>query len=677
MATRTIKTKLSLDGEKQWKNEMASVNSQLKTLKSDLAASSSEFKGQANSIGALTAKQKILREQYDQQKEKVRALKDALAEAEKVYADSPEKIDKYKQQLNYATVQLNNMDEALQENAKYIEEAQQSADGHAKSIDEFGKEVKDAGEQTDTFGSLLKANLTSEAILAGLKALVNGIKAVGAGLKDAVVDAAAYADEVMTDSVVTGLSTDALQEYRYMAELTDTSVDTITGSLAKLTKNMSSAKDGSGGAADAFAALGVSVTDTHGELRNNQEVFEEVIDALGQMDNETQRDAYSMAIFGKSAQDLNPLMAQGAEGLAAFRQEAHDMGYVLSEDALQALGAVDDSMQRFHNALDAAKNKVSIEFAPGISSVFDGLTAIISGDVDGGVAMVESGVDQLGTALEKMGPYAQTALELLINTIIDSLPSIIDAGAQLLSSLITGIANAMPQLVPATVNLVMEIVQTLINHIDVLISAAIRLTIGIATGLIRAIPQLVSKIPQIISAIVRGLISGVGQLSEVGSQLIRGLWNGISNMGAWIGQKIRGFGQHVLTSLKNFFGIHSPSTVMEDEVGQYLGQGVTVGFVNSIDEEAMRKAIPTSFDISADVTGGINAWSNAQNRGYYNSLASMDNAMDNLRQLVLAARSGQLVVNVYGAAGQSVDDLANAVMRKIQIEYERRYGGLG
>lgn len=684
MPTRDIKTRFTLDGEKAWKQEMTQVNGHLKSLKSELALSSSEFRGQANSMEALTSKQKILQQQYEQQREKVRAYRDALSEirgsqeryaaaidavktkaaeagipleklrgstkglsedemqlaselqaAERGYDSSIKKGDEYRQSLSYAQIQLNDLDDSLQKNQEYILEAQKASDGHAKSIDEFGREVKDASNETRSFGDVLKANLTSEAIISGLKAMASAIKSAGAALKDAVVDAAAYADEVMTDSVVTGLSTDALQEYRYMAELTDTSVDTITGSLSKLTKNMSSAKGGSGAAAEAFAALGISVTDANGELRNNQEVFGDVIDALGQMENETQRDAYSMAIFGRSAQDLNPLIAQGADGIAAFAQEAHDMGYVLDEETLQSLGAVDDSMQRFQNVLEATKNKVSAEFAPGVTSVFDGLTAILSGDMETGVDLIETGIDQIGMALEKMGPYAEVALKLLINTIIDSLPEIINTGASLLESLINGICKAMPELIPTTINLIMEIVYTLLDNVDLLISAAIQLTIGIATGLIRAIPTLVSKLPQIISAIVRGLISGASQLSDVGSQLIRGLWNGISNMGAWIGEKIRGFGQGIVSSLKSFFGIHSPSTLMRDQVGHFLGQGVTEGFVDSVDEDAMRAAIPTNFDIAAEVHSAarLEPDTYAAQAMAYDTIANLRDDVELLREL--------------------------------------------
>ena len=104
-----------------------------------------------------------------------------------------------------------------------------------------------------SFGDVLKAEVIGEAVISGVKELAKG-------LKDLAFGSSKYADEVLTTATVTGLSTDALQEYMYMSELVDVSVDTISGSLQKLTKTMDSARGGTGAAADAFKKLGVDLT---------------------------------------------------------------------------------------------------------------------------------------------------------------------------------------------------------------------------------------------------------------------------------------------------------------------------------------------------------------------------------------------------------------------------------
>ena len=99
---------------------------------------------------------------------------------------------------------------------------------------------------------------------------------------------------------------------------------------------MSSAADGTGAVAEAYAALGVAVTDSEGNLRDSQEVYWELIDALGQVESDTERDALSMQIFGRSAQDLNSLIAVGSEGMAEYAAQAEDAGAILSGDTLTA-----------------------------------------------------------------------------------------------------------------------------------------------------------------------------------------------------------------------------------------------------------------------------------------------------------------------------------------------------
>lgn len=530
MATRTISTSIKLDGETEFKKQMSSVNSELRTLKTEMAYTEEAFKGQANTMEALTKKDELLRREIEQQEEKIRALKKAVEESAEAFGDSDQRTDKYRQSLNRAQTDMLKLNRELADNSKYLDEARNSADQTASSIDEYGQAVDSGNEKTSIFGEVLKANLASTSIIAGTKKLAEGLKEIPAevlersaealktmitGIKDASVAAAAYADDILTTSTVTGLSTDALQEYQYMAELTDVSVDTITGSLTKLTKNMETAKGGTGSAAEAFNALGISVIDAEGQLRSNQEVFGEVIDKLGEMDNETQRDAYSMEIFGKSAQDLNPLIAQGADGIAAFAEEAHNMGYVLDGETLASLGAVDDAVQRFEKALEAAKNQAGAEFAPAMESIFTGITELINGNVDQGMASIEKGLEQFGEKLEELGPYAEEALTVFLATFAEHLPELGETGVRLLLALIAGIAKTAPELIPAAVDTITTIIDALWDN--------------------------------------RGMVV------EAGKDLIRGLWEGIENMGAWIGEKIRGFGSGVVNQLKDFFGISSES----------------------------------------------------------------------------------------------------------------------
>lgn len=173
MAVRTITTRLALDGETQFKQAMTSINGALRNLKSELMLSEAQFRGQANTIEALTAKDKLLQQTIEQQREKVRALAQALTDANAVYGENSAVSDRYRQQLNRAQTELINLNGALSENARYLQEARDSATGTAKSIDEFGFSTKNARSAVGALSTALQA----AGVAATLKEIADAIHA--------------------------------------------------------------------------------------------------------------------------------------------------------------------------------------------------------------------------------------------------------------------------------------------------------------------------------------------------------------------------------------------------------------------------------------------------------------------------------------------------------------------
>lgn len=192
MSVRKIETELSLSGEKQFNDQMKAVNSNLKTLRSEMALVADDYKGMANSTEALTEKQKILQEQYGQQKEKVEALEKMLKRSRELYGDNSSQVDRYHQQLNEAKIQLNKFSRELEDTNRYLSEAEKSADGCARSIDEWGKEVKDSAGDLDDLGEAIGGEGGGGLLgsFGKLKGFLVGGAVVGAvkGVADAVVD---------------------------------------------------------------------------------------------------------------------------------------------------------------------------------------------------------------------------------------------------------------------------------------------------------------------------------------------------------------------------------------------------------------------------------------------------------------------------------------------------------
>lgn len=432
---------LALDGEQKFTQAMKNAKSEVSLMRTELKNAESAFEGNANSMQALTTKQQALvrqqesynrmlttaktgldnaQKQYKKQvealedlKKKLKQAEDAQKEMEKAgdtssdeYKKQVQEIEKLNQAIDKQTTnvlkasgrvttwnenvaktegELNKCNSALNKNNDYLEEAKNASDGCAKSIDKFGKEVADtadeleeAGHGASTFGDVLKANLTSDVIISGVKAIGNVAKDAGKALLELGVDAAKYADDINTASTITGLSTDTIQAYKYAADLMDTSLETVTGALKKNLSSMKSAEKGTGKAAEAYKTLKVSVVDSNNNLRDSEDVFWDVIDALGGISDETKRDATAMDIFGKSAQELNPLIAAGSEGFAKFKEEAQNAGAILSSDTLNSLNDTNDKIDTLTQTADAFKKQIGADIAPVVGALAEGATSALN-----------------------------------------------------------------------------------------------------------------------------------------------------------------------------------------------------------------------------------------------------------------------------------------------------------
>lgn len=228
----------------------------------------------------------------------------------------------------------------------------------------FGGELGNVGKlASSSLGELSSSFASGIASVAAYGAAVAGVAAQLVKLSN---EAAKHADSIKTMSTNYGIAVSDIQKLKYMEELTDVSTETLLGSMSRLTRSMSSAQSGTGATADAFGRLGVSVTNSDGSLRSSNSVFMETIDALGSVGNATERDALAMEIFGRSAMELNSVIAQGSDGLRALAQEAENSGYVMSDKMVNLLAEGDDAGQRFNKAMEGLGNTIGAVVTPSI-----------------------------------------------------------------------------------------------------------------------------------------------------------------------------------------------------------------------------------------------------------------------------------------------------------------------
>lgn len=205
--------------------------------------------------------------------------------------------------------------------------------------------------------------------------------------------------------------------------------------------------------------------------------------------------------------------------------------------------------------------------------------------------------------LPQLIPLAIDAVLTLAETLLDNIDMLIDAGISLLMGLADGLIVALPRLIDKIPVIIDKLMGAFSRNAPKLVQAGIELIVKLAGGLIKAVPQLLSKIPQIITSIVSGFGDYYSEMGEVGKELIKGLWEGIKDMTGWITDKLEGFGESVLKGIKKFFGVESPSKLMRDEVGQYIGQGVGAGIVDSIPK--VKKQLSKFSAFVADNMGNI------------------------------------------------------------------------
>ena len=414
-----IGPKIGIQGEREFRAQIQQINQSMKTLAAEGEAVASAFDDDTSAEKKATAQKELLNRQIEAQKDKLALLERGLSESAKMYGEADTRTLKWQQAVHEATATLNDMERELSE--------------LDKGVDETTDSMQDAGAAASGWADVMKGQLLADAVKAGLQKVVNMAEDIASAMWSASEAGAAYADEINTLAATTGLSTDALQEYKYMAELTDVSLETITGSMTKLVRSMNSAREEKGEAAEVFRELGIAVKDSAGNLRDSRTVFIEAITALGKIENETERDAAAMTLFGKSARDLNPLIKTGAEKLESLAKEAHDAGYVLSGEALQALQKQQDAQDRLSKKTEALSKRFAAGLAPSVEKAaskldemasspklrqaLDDASKAIGSVIEGAVGLAEKALplvlDFFGLFDDKIRLYTEEELALI------------------------------------------------------------------------------------------------------------------------------------------------------------------------------------------------------------------------------------------------------------------------
>lgn len=372
---------------------LAGSNKQSRDLQNELKEVDKLLKLDPKNTELVTQKQKLLAESINTSANKLGVLKQAEKQAREQFENG--KIGE--EQMR-----------ALQREIVETEEKLKKAKKESK---DFGDKTKNAGVEAATAFDAAGDKL--DAIAGKMNTVSMAAGAVTTGMVALAAKTALLADDLNTLSTQTGLSTDELQKFQYASDLIDVDMETLTGSMSKLIKNMATAQKGTGDAAAAFTELGISITDGNGELRDHHEVFDEVIKKLGEYENGTERDALAMQILGKSAQDLNPLIMGGADALKELGNEAEEAGLILSGDTLDTINEFNDEIDTMKATVKGTANVVGAALAEEMLPILQETTPILKDilkwirELDSGtlavIAVIAAVVTAIGPLLTALG----------------------------------------------------------------------------------------------------------------------------------------------------------------------------------------------------------------------------------------------------------------------------------
>ena len=522
--------KFEAEGYGEFKKSLREIQSSLKVVSSELRVTKSEFDKNDNSVAALTAKNKTLSKVIEEQKKYVDQLAKGVKAATEEFGENDKRTQALTIQYNKAQAELNNLEREFKDNENAMKDAENATEDLGRETKNLGDDFEGTGKKSSTFGDMLKANLSAQAIIAGVKAISMAVKEVAQYVGESITATAEYGDAVDKQSQKLRVSAEEYQKLSFAAERSGMSVETFSTAQKTLAS-----------------------TDFNGNLFD-------AVSAVASIADENERAAKATELFGKKAgQEMLPLLNSGTEGIEAMYAEIEALGGIMSNDAVASAAKFEDSLTNLKTAFGGLKNNLAGDVLPAITEVMDGLSLILTGDTSG-LTKIQEGITKIVDEFSKMLPkilevgagILQTLGEAIIQNlptlapaitslitgfvqfVVENLPMLIQAALEIVISLANGIAESLPELIPAVVEAIITIVKTLIDNVDKLIDAAIEIIIALADGLITALPILIEKAPEIVINLLGALIENAPKILAAGieliGKLIEGIWSVIASV---------------------------------------------------------------------------------------------------------------------------------------------------
>lgn len=414
-----------------------------------------------------------------------------------------------------------------------------------------------------------------------------------------------YAGSILDASRKTSISTDMLQQLKYAGEQSGVEFEALTGSATKFNKVFANAVTGNKAGIETFKNLGIAIKDSNGNARSSSDVYNDVIMKLASMGDTAEANALGNDIFGKSFANLKPLLAEGSDGIEAFKQQAKDLGIVMSEDAVKAGDDFSDSIASLQASLGGLLNQILGSVMPIIQPIIDGLIA--------NMPMIQSGISQFvpivtgffSAILPPLMNLAQQLFPVILNLIQQLMPFM----TQIISIILPILSQLLAMLLPP----IIEIVQALLPIFIQLLTPLLPLLqplLAILQPFIDLLMAIIRPLLQILNAILPPLITVIKAFLNVwipAAQAMIGIFVGaVTN---WIGSIVNYF-KNQFNVVKNIF-FNIIDFIRNVFTGNWRGawENVVNIFSNIFSGIANQFKLPLNI-----VIGGINSFLSAINR---------------------------------------------------------------
>lgn len=499
-------------------NSIEKVEKSSKETQKELNLVNKALKFDPSNTVLLTQKQELLAEQVGNVREKLSNLESIQNDVNKAFESGDLGAEQYRafqREVESCKSRMQNLEKQSEETEKKLDGTGDEANDTGKELKEMGKNAADSESKFDSLKNTSKSlaskgldavKTSAKAVAAGMAATAAGVTAAGVAIFNTAENTAAAGDEIDKRSQKIGLSAENYQKLSYAADLCGTNMTTMQ---------------------TAQKALQASGSDMD---------LTEAIKQVASISDESERSAKAVELFGKkAAQELQPMLNSGTEGIEDMFKAAEDLGLVMSNENVAASAKFQDSLTTLTSTAGAVKNSIVSNLLPGLTTAMDGLTGLFTGD-EGAVDSIKSGLSEMITSVEKMMPKFSQIFGTLANAFTEILPTIIDAIIKTLSSLdigeniikpiCTAIISNLPLLADAAISIITTIVSCLIDpqNLNTLLDVAVDIISTIITGLTTALPELISAfleiLPTVLQSIIDALILAIPQIIEAVVQII-------------------------------------------------------------------------------------------------------------------------------------------------------------